>query len=91
MNVSERKREKSSQRERKIERASPWMGEIVTSHCRVPYGTAADGAHSLLHAGRGSFASMENTQEKNERRAEQRKTQFPPETKWEFSASTNTM
>ena len=43
--------------------------EIVTSHCRVPYGTAADGAHSLLHAGRGSFAiaSMENIQETNER------------------------
>lgn len=66
-------------------------GEIVTSHCTIPYGTAADGAHSLLHAGRGTFASMENIQGKNVSGAEQRKTQFPPETEWEFSASTNTL
>lgn len=86
MKVRLKNREKSSLRER-----IPVDGEIVTSHCRVPYGTAADGAHSLLHAGRGTFARMENTQEKSARGAEQRKTRFPLETKWEFYASTNAM
>lgn len=78
-----RNREKSSQLERKTERI-PLDVKIVTSHCSGPYGTDADRTHSPLHAGRGSFASMENIQEKNERRAEQRKTQFPQETKREF-------
>lgn len=42
-------------------------GEIVTSHCRVPYGTAADGAHSLLHAGRGSLCQHgKHTREERE-------------------------
>lgn len=56
----------SSQRDRSME-SIPLDEEIGTSDCRVSYGTAIDRARSLLHAGRGSFASMENTQEKKER------------------------
>lgn len=47
MGVLLRKREKSSQRERGRQREDPaGSGGIVTSHYRVPYGTAADGANS---------------------------------------------
>lgn len=44
-------------------------------------GQPQTGARSPLHAGRGSFASAENTHEKKERRAERRKRKTPQETK----------
>lgn len=71
---------KESERKEGDVRRIPVDGKIVTSHCGVPYGTAADGSTSPLHAGRGSFACVENTQEK-ERRAKQSKRKTPQETK----------
>lgn len=50
---------------------------IGTSYCKVPYGTAPDRTRSLLHAGIEAFTSMENIQEKNERRVQQGKKQHP--------------
>lgn len=89
LNILLRKRKEQPERGEDRERI-PLDQRIVTSHCKVPCGTAADGAHSLLHTGRGSFGSMENIQLKKERRAEQKKMQFSQEMKWEFSASANT-
>lgn len=72
--VSRRRREKSSRgekergRERKGDgRRIPVDGKIVTSHCGVPYGTAADGSTLLAACRKRKLCQRRKTHKRRRR------------------------
>lgn len=91
-------RKEQPRRGREVERKGedgrriPADGEIVKSHCGVPYGIAADGSTLPAACRKRKLCQRgKHTREEAETSAAKEKEKLPQRLRWEFCARTNTV